>query len=176
MSEDSIGRAAAAREIAAVSAFFALLAVAWTFPLVLRLRTHIAGDAGDPVLVAWMLGWDAHRIRHGFAGIWDAPNFFPYHHTLLYSEHFLGVALFTAPLQWATRNPILVYNLAFLASFVITGCGMYVLARSLTGRRDAAFVAAAVFAFNPFRASHYSHLQLLVAGWLPLSVWALHRY
>ena len=123
-----------------------------------------------------MLGWDADRLRHGLAGIWDAPNFFPYRHTLLYSEHFLGVAIFTAPLQWLTGNPVLVYNLAFLMSFVVTGCGMYVLARALTGRWDAALVAATVFAFHPFRASHTSHLQLLIVGWLPLSVWSLHRY
>jgi hypothetical protein len=163
-------------EAAAVVALFSVLAVAATYPLVLRLSTHIASDAGDPVLLAWILAWDADRIRHGLAGLWDAPNFYPYRHTLLYSEHFLGVAAFTAPLQWATSNPILVYNLAFLAAFVTSGCGMYVLARSLTGRRDAALIAAMIFAFHPFRASHSSHLQLLMVGWLPLSAWALHRY
>lgn len=157
-------------------AALAALAVAATYPLVRGLTTHLASDLGDPLLVTWMLAWDADRLRHGLRGLWDAPNFFPYPHTLLYSEHFLGVALFTAPLQWATRNAVLVYNVAFLGSFIVTGCGMYVLARRLTGRRDAALAAAVVFAFNPFRASHMSHLQLLVLGWLPLSVWALHRY
>jgi hypothetical protein len=176
MSKDSRDRTVAAREMAAVSAFFALLAVGSTFPLVWRLRTHIASDAGDPLLVAWMLGWDADRIRHGFAGIWDAPNFFPYHHTLLYSEHLLGVAVFTAPLQWLTGNPIFVYNIAFLASQIGSALGMYVLGRRMTGRGDAALIAAVVFACQPFRASHSSHLQLLVLGWLPLSIWALHSY
>ena len=163
-------------EAGGVVLFFALLAIAASYPLVFSLRTALASDLGDPLLVSWMLGWDADRLRHGLAGIWDAPNFFPYRHTLLYSEHFLGVAIFTAPLQWVTGNAIFVYNVAFLMSFVVTGCGMYVLARALTGRSDAALVAAAVFAFHPFRASHTSHLQLLVVGWLPLSVWALHRY
>ena len=163
-------------ECGGVALLFALLAAAATYPLVFVLRTHLAGDLGDPLLVSWMLGWDADRIRHGLAGIWDAPNFFPYRHTLLYSEHFLGVAMFTAPLQWVTGNAIFVYNVAFLMSFVVTGCGMYVLARALTGRWDAALIAAVIFAFHPFRASHTSHLQLLVVGWLPLSVWALHRY
>lgn len=163
-------------EAAGVLAAFAAVAIVWTFPLILHLRAHIASDAGDPVLVAWMLAWDADRLRHGLSGIWDAPNFFPYQHTLLYSEHFLGVAVFTAPLQWLSRNPIFVYNIAFLGSQVLTGFGMYVLARWLTGRRDAAFVASLVFACQPYRASHASHLQLLVLGWLPLSLWALHRY
>jgi hypothetical protein len=163
-------------EGAGVACFFALLAIAASYPLVFSLRTTLASDLGDPLLVSWMLGWDADRLRHGLAGVWDAPNFFPYRHTLLYSEHFLGVAIFTAPLQWLTGNPVLVYNLAFLMSFVVTACGMYVLARALTGRWDAALVAAIIFAFHPFRASHTAHLQLLIVGWLPLSVWALHRY
>src|SRR5215467_7302024 len=105
-------------EAGALVAIFSALAVAATYPLVLGLTSHLASDLGDPLLVSWMLAWDADRLRHGFVGIWDAPNFFPYRHTLLYSEHFFGVALFTAPLQWLTKNPIFVYNVAFLASFV----------------------------------------------------------
>lgn len=163
-------------EAAGLLAGLLALAVAATYPLVLHLTTHIAADAGDPVLTAWTLAWDAARLRHGLRGVWDAPNFFPYAHTLLYSDHLLGIALFTAPLQWLTRNPVLVYNLAFIASFVLAGAGMYLLARELTGRRDAAVVAAVVFAMQPFRASHLSHLQWLTTGWLPLSLWALHRY
>src|SRR5262245_4167594 len=153
-----------------------VLALGFTYPLALHLDTHIAADAGDPVLTAWTLAWDADRMRHGLRGIWDAPNFFPYAHTLLFSDHLLGIAIFTAPLQWATRNAVLVYNIAFIASFVLAGAGMYLLARDLTGRRDAAIVAAAVFACQPFRASHLSHLQWLMTGWLPLSLWAIHRY
>ena len=155
---------------------FACLAVAATYPLVLRPGSSLPGDLGDPVLTAWSLAWDADRFRHGLSGVWDAPNFFPYRHTLLYSDHLIGVALFTAPLQWLTGNPVLVYNLAFVASYVISGAGMYMLARELTGRRDAALVAGFIYACQPFRASHLSHLQWLITGWLPLSLWALHRY
>ena len=71
---------------------------------------------------------------------------------------------------------MLVYNVAFLASFVLSGGGMYMLARELTGRRDAALVAGVIYACQPFRALHLSHLQWLMTGWLPLSLWALHRY
>jgi hypothetical protein len=155
---------------------FTCLAVAATYPLVLGPGGRLPGDLGDPVLSAWTLAWDADRLRHGLSGIWDAPNFFPYRHTLLYSDHLIGVALFTAPLQWLTGNPVLVYNVAFLASYVISGAGMYLLARELTGRRDAALVAGFIYACQPFRASHLSHLQWLITGWLPLSLWALHRY
>jgi len=155
---------------------FAALAVAYTFPLILNLRSHLPNDLGDPLLSTWTLAWDANRIQHGLRGVWDAPNFFPYRHTLLYSDHLLGIAILTAPLDWLTRNPVLVYNVAFLGSFVLAGGGMYVLAREQTRRRDAAVVAALIFACQPFRISHIAHLQWLMTGWLPLSLWSLHRY
>ena len=163
-------------EKVAIAGGFACLAIATTWPLVLGLGTHLPSDLGDPVLTAWTLAWDASRASHGLVGLWDAPNFFPYRHTLAYSDHLLGIALFTAPLQALTHNPVLVYNLAFLASVMLSGIGMYVLARSLTDRRDAALVAGVIYACLPFRASHLAHLQWLMVGWLPLGLWALHRY
>jgi hypothetical protein len=155
---------------------FTLLAIAATFPLIRTIGTHLPGDLGDPVMNTWLLAWDASRMRHGLAGLWDAPNFFPYRHTLAYSDHLLGLAIWTSPLQWATGNPVLVHNAAFLASFALSGAGMYVLARSLTGRRDAAVVAGLIYAFTPYRISQLAHVQMLMSPWLPLSLWALHRY
>jgi hypothetical protein len=163
-------------EAALVILGFTAFALAVTYPLIVAPGHTIIGDLGDPLLTAWTLAWDAARLRHGLAGVWDAPNFFPYRHTLLYSDHLLGIAGFTAPVQWASRNPVLVYNIAYVASVVLAGAGMYVLARELTGRSDAALVAGVVFASQPFRISHLAHLQWLMTGWLPLSLWALHRY
>jgi len=163
-------------EAALVLLGFTLLAVAATFPLIRVIATHLPGDLGDPVMNTWLLAWDASRLRHGLAALWDAPNFFPYRHTLAYSDHLLGLAVFTSPLQWATGNPVLVHNVAFLAAFALSGAGMYVLARSLTGRWDAAVVAGAIYAFTPYRFSQLAHLQMLMSPWLPLSLWALHRY
>ena len=62
-------------EIAAVTIGFACLAIATTYPLVLVVGTHLPSDLGDPLLNAWTLAWDASRIPHGLAGLWDAPNF-----------------------------------------------------------------------------------------------------
>ena len=158
-------------------AAFTALAMVATYPLMVRgLTANVPADDRDPLLTAWTLAWDASRIRAGFTGFWDAPNFFPYHHTLAYSDHLLGIAIFTAPIQWLTGNPILVYNIAFLAAFTTSAAGMYVLVRSLTGRRDAAVLAAVAYLFAPFRLGHIAHLQWLTLGWLPLSLWGLRRY
>jgi hypothetical protein len=166
----------ARREAALVVAGFVALAVFWTWPLVLRPGTTMAAPFGDPLLNAWILGWDADRLRHGLAGLWTAPSFYPYPDTLAYSEHLLGIAIPLAPVYWATANAVLVYNVALVLSFALAGAGMYLLARDLTGRRDAAILAGLAFMWCPYRAPHVTHLQVLVNGWMPIALWALHRY
>ena len=155
---------------------YTALAIAATWPLLLHLGRALPGDLGDPLFTSWLLGWDADRLRHGLRGVWDAPIFFPSRNTAAFSEHMLGIAVFTSPVVWLTGNPILAYDLAFLFSYVLAGSGMFLLARSITGRRDAALLAGLVFAFGPPRALHISHLQVLVSGWMPIALWGLHQY
>ncbi len=168
-------RTAAGERIAVLVGFVAL-ALAWTWPLPLRPGSTMAAPFGDPLLNAWILGWDADRLRHDLSGLWTAPPFYPYPDTLAYSEHLLGIAVPLAPIYWLTGNAVLVYNVALIGSFALAGIGMYVLARDLTGRRDAAVLAALAFMWCPNRAPHVTHLQVLMNGWMPIALWALHRY
>src|SRR2546422_383010 len=60
------------------------------------------------------------------------------------------------------------YPLILKASYALPG-----------GLGDPALVtllAAIAFVFNPYRASQITHLQVLMAGWMPIALWALHRY
>jgi hypothetical protein len=168
-------RSAAGERIAVLAGFVAL-ALAWTWPLALRPGSTMAAPFGDPLLNAWILGWDADRLRHGLSGLWTAPPFYPYPDTLAYSEHLLGIAIPLAPIYWLTGNAVLTYNIALIGSFALAGAGMYLLARDLTGRRDAAVLAALAFMWSPYRAPQITHLQVLVNGWMPIALWALHRY
>ena len=155
---------------------FAAAAVLATWPLVLTPGRAIAGGPGDPMLTIAILAWDADRLAHGLRGFWDAPWLFPHRHSLAYSEHFLGVALFTAPIQWMTGNPILAYNAAYVGSYVLAGFGMFLLARALWGRVDAAILAGLAFELTPYRLAQSSHLQMLINGWMPIGLLALHGY
>ena len=155
---------------------FGALAALVTYPLLAEIEDALPNDLGDPMLNAWILAWDADRIRHGFSGLWDAPNFFPYPRSLTYSEHLLGIAVFSAPIQWISGNPILAYNAAVVLSYVLAGAGMYLLAGSVTGSRVAAVVAGVAFACLPYRVAQLAHLQVLMYAWMPIGLFALHRY
>ena len=162
---------AAARVTLAITALTVLV----THPLPWQASRVLPGDLGDPVLNAFLLGWGASRMRYAFSGVWSAPFYYPLEDTLALSEHLLGISVFTAPVVWLTGNPVLAQNLAFLGSYVLAGVGMYLLAGSLWGRKDAAFLAALAFAFAPHRLMHVPHLQVLMSGWMPISLWGLHR-
>jgi hypothetical protein len=164
------------REGACVVAGLAIVALVVTYPLGREITRALPSDLGDPLLWTWILAWGADRLQHGLQDLWNAPFFYPYEHTLAYSEHLLGIAIFTAPIQWLSGNPVLVHNVAFLSSYVLAGAGMYLLVRSLTGNRLSAAALGLAFAFLPYRATQVSHLQVLMHGWMPVALWALHRY
>jgi hypothetical protein len=157
-----------------VSALFVVLTCAMTFPQALHLRDAVHDD-GDPLLNAWALSWVAHQLPRAPAHLFDANIFYPERRTLAYSETLLLPAVLAAPLAWLGAGPILVYNLVFLSGFAISGVGMALLVRSLTGSGAAGIVSGIIFAFLPYRIDHLAHMQLQQTQCLPFALWAFHR-
>jgi hypothetical protein len=145
-----------------------------TYPQVLHLRDHVHDD-GDPLLNAWALAWVAHQLPRAPARLFDANIFYPERHTLAFSESLLLPAVIAAPLGWAGVGPLLVYNLVLLSGFVVSGLGVALLVRRLTGSTGPALIAGMIFAFLPFRIDHYAHMQLQQTQCLPFALWAFHR-
>ena len=154
--------------------FYTLLTAVMTYPQVLHLRDGVHDD-GDPLLNAWALAWVAYQLPAAPAHIFDANIFYPERRTLAFSETLIAPALAAAPLRWAGFGPIVVYNIVFLSGFVVSGLGVALLVRRLTGRPSAAIVAGLVFAFLPYRIDHYAHLQLQQTQFLPFALWAFDR-
>ncbi|HEV8208618.1 MAG TPA: glycosyltransferase family 39 protein, partial [Vicinamibacterales bacterium] len=145
-----------------------------TYPQVLRMSDGVH-DPADPLMVTWVLSWVAHQLPIAPAHIFDANIFYPERNTLAYSETLLVPGLFAAPLYWLGVGPILIYNLVFLSGFALSGVGVALLVRRLTGNNGAALLAGIVFAFPPYRIDHYAHLQLQQTQFIPLALWAFHR-
>jgi len=155
---------------------FVAAALLATYPLLRQPSRTIAGGLADPIILTTVLAWDADRLLHGLQGLWDLPILYPRHWTLAYSEHMLGVAIFTAPIQWMFGNAVLTYNVAYIGSYVLAGFGMFLLTRALWGRADAAVLAGLAYALTPYRLAQSDHLQVLMNGWMPIGLLGLHRY
>ena len=162
------------RFLLVTTALFTALTAVMTYPQIFHMRDGIH-DPGDPLMVTWVLSWVAHQLPIAPAHIFDANIFYPERNTLAYSETLLVPGLLAAPLQWLGVGPILVYNLVFLSGFALSGVGVALLVRRLTGNAGAAIAAGFVFAFAPYRIDHYAHLQLQQTQFIPLALWAFHR-
>jgi hypothetical protein len=172
---DELGSDPGLRAVWLAAAALAVLTCAYTWPLVTDPMGLVPHDKGDPLLVTWILWWSTHAVPLTDAW-WNAPAFYPSPGVLAFSENLLGLAPITAPVIAMTGSPLAGYNAAFLLSYLFSGLGAYWLAFGLTRRHDASFVAAAAFAFAPYRLSHTQHLQLLSSYWMPVAIGALHRY
>ena len=154
---------------------FSALTVVMTYPQIRGMRTYVSINEGDPLFSVWRLAWVAHQLPRDPLNLFNANIFHPEPRTLALSDAMIVPALMAAPLLWVGVRQIVAYNVVFLASFALSGAAMFLLVRSLTGRRGAALVAGFIFAFLPYRYMHYPHLELQVAQWMPLCLWALHR-
>ncbi|NOT26554.1 MAG: hypothetical protein HOP16_10680 [Acidobacteria bacterium] len=160
-----------------------LIAIAATWPLTRGLARDIPWDLGDPVLVLWVLAWDCEQLLRILGGdvariatFFDANIFYPTPLTLAYSEHFMAQAIQILPVYAITGNPILAYNVLFLSTWVLSGLGMYLLVRELTGSAVAGFVGGLLFAFAPYRVPQSGHLHVLSSQWMPFTLYGLRRY
>lgn len=163
----------ARRELMFVALAFLLLTCLVTYPQAFQLTSHV-GEHYDSLFGTWRLAWIAHQLIEDPRHLFDANIFFPEQNTLAYSDAALLLGITGAPLIWAGVKPVVVYNVLVLASFVASGTAMYVLVRRLTGARIAAWIAALIFAFQPYRYAHFPQVELLWTCWIPLSILALH--
>jgi F5/8 type C domain len=143
--------------------------------LLAHLSTTVAHDAGDPLLTAAILKWNATHWPLTDAW-WQLPFFYPTRDTMAFSEHLLGLSAIASPIYWITRDTLVTSNLATLATFPLCAMAMYALVFRLSGSVPAALVAGFAYGFAPYRISQLPHVQMLAAFWAPLALLGLHAY
>jgi hypothetical protein len=159
--------------VGGATVLFAILTAIMTWPQAIVLSTHAVDDQ-DVFFNLWRLRWFAHALS-SHVSLFDANIFHPERGVLAYSDALLVEGVLGAPLLYAGVPPVLVHNLLLLGAFVVSGVGMFVLARHLTGSTGGAVAAGVIFAFAPYRFAHYIHLELQWAIWSPWAFWGLQR-
>jgi hypothetical protein len=184
-SDARAGRAAdrSRRGTLAASAIYLVLTLVMTWPLARSIGRELPADLADPLLNAWIIAWDADHLLQAATGhltalaeYWNANIYYPQPLALAYSEHLTAQALMILPVHALARNPILDYNLAFLATFFLSALGMFLFIRAATGSLGAAFVAGLAFGFAPYRFSTFPHIQVLSSMWMPFALLGFHRF
>ena len=151
-----------------------VVAAASFWPLPVELDTHVAKDLGDPLLQAWQVAWGGHALTAQPLDYFQSNTFYPLANSLAFSDALVGYA--PIGLVGDGVAPALVrYNLLFLFGYALAATGAYLLARELGLSPAAACVAAAAFAYAPWRLEQSAHLHVVSSGGLPLTFFLLLR-
>ncbi|MFQ6099792.1 MAG: hypothetical protein ACE5OS_00955 [Anaerolineae bacterium] len=150
-----------------VLAVFLCLTLVITYPLPAQLTTHLAGGDYDVWARPWATWWTKTALREGLDLYHTDMLFYPLGVSLVYhsfSHVNTAIALLLEPLV----GPIGAHNVTVLLAYLLSGLGMYALARHVTGSPSAGLVAGLIFAFSTYHIDQSSHLIALTTQWIPL--------
>ena len=148
---------------------YVVLTLALTWPLIANMPTLLAGDDVDVLINPWTDWWTRKALTEGLDLYYTDYLFYPRGTSLVFhsfSHVNTAIALLLTPLI----GGFAAYNVGVLLTYVVSGFGMYLLARYLTGCRPAALIAGVVFAFHPYHVFQSSHPVLVTTQFIPLFV------
>jgi hypothetical protein len=158
-----------------VVGLYTALTLVYFWPLPRLWGDHIGPELGDPLFVLYILKWGAHQIRLGLPDVWNANFFYPTRGALAFSDHLLGPAAQLVLFQTIIPNAIAGFNFLFLSSFVASALATCWVLRRSGSSWAAAILGGWMFAYSSFRVSQTPHLQILIAQWIPLTLWFWDR-
>ena len=146
---------------------YALLSLAWTYPLIMNFSSKMVGIGGDRYIGLWNMWWMKKALLELHVNpMYTDYLFYPQGINLAFHDYSIFNALVSVPLQAFFSLPE-IYNLLFLATYILGGLGCFLLVSYLTGDRYAAFLSGLVFAFWGGRAYYSDHLSFATIQWFP---------
>ena len=153
---------------------YALIALAYLWPLVRRFGTAMAGDGFDRYVFQWTNWWVTEALSQGQS---------PYHTRMIFYPE--GVDLYFLSFSWLNTfvwwplkgiiGDLAAYNFTVWWSWPLAGFGAYLVGREAFADRRAAFIAGLIYAFYPYHFAQRNHLNLLSIQWIPFSLFFLIR-
>lgn len=144
-----------------------LLTIVYTWPAIPHFFSHIPGT-GDAAWFLWQFWW----FKHALLDLQQSPYitnliYYPLQNVPVMAQTPVN-ELFALPLQVAF-NVVILNNLLFVCTYLLSGYFTYLLGVALTRRRGVAFVGGIIFTFCAVRGIRgLGHLSLLTTQWMPL--------
>lgn len=159
-----------ARTAAAFSSYL-LVAIAFSWPIPVLLRTHLPTPAdGDTAVYVWNVWVFHHELAvHGHLPLETTHILVPAASVPLVFHNYTVYADLLAYPFVDTLGVVGAFNLVHLAQPALAAFTMFLLARHICGRLAAAWLGGLVFGFSPFvLARGLGHFSLAAAAPLPL--------
>ncbi len=143
-----------------VCVFYALLTLAFTFPLVSHISTEIPKGGGDVYQVISSIDTGVVQVK---TLAFSAKIVFLIKKLNVFTPYILLNLIF---------NKFIAYNILFLLTYFLSAVGMFFLARRFTKNVAASFLAGLIYALSPFHfyQSVSVHLGSMQQQWIPFFV------
>lgn len=155
---------------------FILLIIVTTFPLILKVTTHIPGffSTDEPFAALW----DSWRIKYSFLhnlSLKQTSLFaYPFGVDLYASGYFSYLWMGWHYLLSLLTTPILTWNIQNFLNLFLSTLFTYLLVFYLTQNRSSAILGGLIFAFCPYQFMRiWQHLGLSYNQWIPLALLSL---
>jgi len=166
------------RQSACALAAFVLVAVLQSWPLPVRLFTHLTGQpGGDTGVYVWNTWVFRHELVDGHRSPFFTDSIFSLDSRADLSLHNYTVFadVLALPLQ-PLLGVVGAFNVIYLLNVTLAGFGMFLLAKRLTGRPVESWLAGLAFACSAFLvARSTAHFSLAAAAPLPFFVYWFDR-
>ncbi len=160
--------------------FFTLWALILTYPLPLRLFSHIPRGSEEaatvPFFNLWTLQWNIDQQMQGYPRYWDAPIFAPDQGAFAFSEAQPLSALLAAPLWLAFRSSAVGYNMVVILFLTLNGWFAFWLLREWSVSPLSSLLAGLFMQSLPFVAQEMGVLQLIALFGFLWSLLFLNRF
>ncbi|HEY7473987.1 MAG TPA: hypothetical protein VH679_03180 [Vicinamibacterales bacterium] len=166
------------RQGACTFAAFVLVAVLQSWPLPVRLFTHLTGPPqGDTGVYVWNTWVFRHELLNGGRSPFYTDRIFSLDSRADLSLHNYTVFadVLAVPLQ-PVLGVVGAFNVIYLLNVALAGFGMFLLAKRLTGRAAESWIAGFAFACSAFLvARSTAHFSLVAAAPMPFFVYWFDR-
>jgi len=173
----ALWRSREAREGALVAGVFVLATVICTYPVAFTVGTRLPGWPGDAHDFLWKMWYVKHALLDLRQWSMLAPQiYYPFGLNLAATEMTTTATVAALPLT-ALFGEVTAYSLVMLASFVLSGFGVALIVRQLTGSWSAGIVGGLVFAFCDYRLQRLGgHLNLVQTQWPVFAFYFAERW
>ena len=164
-------------EPALVVGFFVLATAVMTYPVITGVGRLVPGWPGDSYEFLWKLWYVRHALLdEGRFPLVVPEIYYPFGLSFAGTEFTLTATLLGLPLTVAFGD-LVSYDVLTLASFVLTGVGVALLVRTLTGSWVAGIVGGLAFAFTDYRLQRFGgHLNLIQTQWPVFAFYFTERW
>jgi len=152
------------------------LVFSWPLPAHMSREVPVSGNPVDAMHLLYALTWSSQVLGDNPFHLFQATFFYPYDTPVAFLDHMAGLALFVAPVNWATGSMFWGFNAAWMLTFVVGGLGAYLLVRNFGAPYPAALLAGVVYSFYAFRFHNAGQINAIALHWIPFALFSLQTW